>query len=121
MCVYVYVCVRIYIYIYVCVCVSPLHTYRSAGTPTASYLIHMSNNLNSRIHVRAFSALVPQNSVGGLLCICGLHSPLFYWPLDVGGEAFTAEKFRLHMYAMTHSEQFPNTIERHVNNTLRNL
>jgi len=36
--------------------------------------------LNSRIYVRVFSALVPQNSVGGLLCICGLHSPLFYWP-----------------------------------------
>jgi len=82
----------------------------------------MSNILNFRIYERVFSALVPQNSVGGLLCICGLHCPIILLVLHGGGEALTAQKCNDCRCMLWHiPNKYPNTIQRHVNNMLRNV
>jgi len=66
----------------------------------------MSHILNSRIYVRVFSALVPQNCRRSLACLCATF-PIVLLALLGDVEGLIDEKFKyyMQMYAMTHSEQ----------------
>jgi hypothetical protein len=101
-----------------------LSSYAQIGWSPSSLLLDTNLRFSSSSHVtyielphlrtRIFSSCPAEFCRQSLVCLWATFSIVLLALLG-GGEALIDEKFKdcVQMYAMTHSEQFPNTIQRH--------